>query len=165
MVKKTKNIIKNFENPDNEREYLLAALKIKQREKESLVKNNFLEFVKYMWPEFIEGYHHKVIAEKFNKDIRHYERNLLYFYVIQRLPKIILELASLLLIILLLLFYLSRSSDYAALFPQFALFAVLTVRFIPAFSTIVMSLNYIKIFDASINLIKRELNDMVKTTN
>jgi len=100
------------------------------------------------------------IAEKFNKDIRHYERNLLYFYVIQRLPKIILELASLLLIILLLLFYLSRSSDYAALFPQFALFAVLIVRFIPAFSTIVMSLNYIKIFDASINLIRREINDI-----
>ena len=47
MAKKTKNIIKNFENPDNEREYLLAALKIKQREKESLVKNNFLEFIKY----------------------------------------------------------------------------------------------------------------------
>ena len=66
--KKTpKNIIKNFESPDNEREYLLAALKIKQREKESLVQNDFLAFIKYMWPEFIEGYHHKVISEKFNK--------------------------------------------------------------------------------------------------
>ena len=67
MTKKKKNIIKNFENPDNEREYLLAALKLKQREKESLVKNDFLAFVKHMWPEFIEGYHHKVIADKFNK--------------------------------------------------------------------------------------------------
>jgi ABC-type bacteriocin/lantibiotic exporter with double-glycine peptidase domain len=100
------------------------------------------------------------ITEKFNEDIKHYEKNLLYFNVIQRLPKIILELASLLLIILLLLFYLSRSSDYSALFPQLALFTVLTVRFIPAFNSILMSLNYIKIFDASINLIKRELNDM-----
>ena len=67
MAKKKKNIIKKFENPANEREYLLAALKLKQREKESLVKNDFLAFVKHMWPEFIEGYHHKVIADKFNK--------------------------------------------------------------------------------------------------
>jgi len=65
--KTPKNIIKNFENPDNEREYLLAALKIKQREKQSLVQNDFLEFVKYMWPEFIQGYHHTVVAEKFNQ--------------------------------------------------------------------------------------------------
>ena len=67
MAKSKKNIIKNFENPSNEREYLLAKLKLKQREKESLVKGDFLEFVKHMWPEFIEGYHHKIIAEKFNK--------------------------------------------------------------------------------------------------
>ena len=100
------------------------------------------------------------ITEKFNKDIRHYEKNLLYFYVIQKLPKIILELVSLLLIILLSLFYLSRSSDYTTLFPQLAFFAVLTVRFVPAFSSILMSLNYIKIFEASINLVKRELNDI-----
>ena len=46
MTKSKKNIIKNFENPSNEREYLLAKLKLKQREKESLVKGDFLEFVK-----------------------------------------------------------------------------------------------------------------------
>ena len=27
----------------------------------------FLSFVKYMWPEFVEGSHHRHIAEKFNK--------------------------------------------------------------------------------------------------
>ena len=26
-----------------------------------------MTFVKHVWPEFIEGYHHKIIAEKFNK--------------------------------------------------------------------------------------------------
>ncbi len=67
MKKSKKNIIKNFENPDNEREYLLSKIKLHQKEKESRVKDDFLEFVKYMWPEFVEGYHHKIIAEKFNK--------------------------------------------------------------------------------------------------
>ena len=28
---------------------------------------DFLSFVKQMWPEFIEGSHHKIVAEKFNK--------------------------------------------------------------------------------------------------
>ena len=67
MSKSKKNIIKNFENPDNEREYLLSKIKLHQKEKESRVKDDFLEFVKHMWPEFVEGYHHKIIAEKFNK--------------------------------------------------------------------------------------------------
>jgi hypothetical protein len=67
MTKSKKNIIKNFENPDNEREYLLSKIKLHQKEKESRVKDDFLEFVKHMWPEFVEGYHHKIIAEKFNK--------------------------------------------------------------------------------------------------
>ena len=30
-------------------------------------KNDFLSFVKCMWPEFIEGSHHRHVAEKFNK--------------------------------------------------------------------------------------------------
>ena len=67
MSKSKKNIIKNFENPDNEREYLLSKIKLHQKEKESRVKDDFLEFVKHMWPQFVEGYHHKIIAEKFNK--------------------------------------------------------------------------------------------------
>jgi ABC-type multidrug transport system fused ATPase/permease subunit len=58
------------------------------------------------------------------------------------------------------LFYLSKSSDYSTLFPQLAFFAVLTIRFVPAFTSILMSLNYIKIFSASVNLITRELNDI-----
>ena len=67
MKKSKKNIIKNFENPDNERGYYLSKIKLHQKEKESRVKDDFLEFVKHMWPEFVEGYHHKIIAEKFNK--------------------------------------------------------------------------------------------------
>jgi len=30
-------------------------------------KNDFLSFVKCMWPDFIEGSHHRIVADKFNK--------------------------------------------------------------------------------------------------
>ncbi len=30
-------------------------------------QGDFLSFVKHLWPDFIEGRHHKIIADKFNK--------------------------------------------------------------------------------------------------
>ncbi len=39
---------------------LLAEKKIQNK-----AKNDFLSFVKHVWPEFIEGDHHRKIAKKF----------------------------------------------------------------------------------------------------
>ena len=50
-----------------QKEYLKSYLKADQLETQKRVSNDFLEFVKFIWPEFISGYHHKVISEKFNK--------------------------------------------------------------------------------------------------
>ena len=43
-------------------------LKVMHAEKkiQRKAKNNFMDFVKAVWPEFIEGAHHRVIAQKFN---------------------------------------------------------------------------------------------------
>ncbi|HJM96355.1 MAG TPA: hypothetical protein QF698_09795, partial [Candidatus Marinimicrobia bacterium] len=38
-----------------------------QRKIQNKAKNDFLSFVKCVWPEFIEGSHHRHVAEKFNK--------------------------------------------------------------------------------------------------
>ena len=38
-----------------------------QKKIQNKAKNDFLSFVKCVWPEFIEGSHHRHIAEKFNK--------------------------------------------------------------------------------------------------
>ena len=38
-----------------------------KKEKIEKISNNFMAFVKEMWPEFIEGRHHKEIADKFDK--------------------------------------------------------------------------------------------------
>jgi hypothetical protein len=38
-----------------------------RKQRQSVVREDFLSFVKYMWPAFIEGSHHKIVAEKFNK--------------------------------------------------------------------------------------------------
>ena len=38
-----------------------------KKEKVEKISNDFMAFVKEMWPEFIQGRHHKEIAKKFNK--------------------------------------------------------------------------------------------------
>jgi len=38
-----------------------------ENQKAEAARNDFLTFVKRMWPQFIEGEHHKVISDKFNR--------------------------------------------------------------------------------------------------
>ena len=53
--------------PDAKKEFMKYAIRFSEKKKESLVNNDFLSFVKHVWPEFVEGSHHKIIADKFNK--------------------------------------------------------------------------------------------------
>jgi hypothetical protein len=53
--------------PDAQKEFLKLAMKLEEKSKKEKVHDDFLTFVKHVWPEFIEGEHHKVIADKFNK--------------------------------------------------------------------------------------------------
>ena len=52
------------------KEFLRYKIKLEEKRKESAIKNDFMAFVKYVWPDFIEGSHHKIMADKFNKVAR-----------------------------------------------------------------------------------------------
>ena len=53
--------------PDSRKEFMKLAIKLSEKKKGSQVSSDFLTFVKHIWPQFIEGSHHKTISEKFNK--------------------------------------------------------------------------------------------------
>ncbi len=53
--------------PDTKKEYMQTVLLLEEKRKQQAVKDDFLSFVKHLWPNFIEGEHHKIMAEKFNK--------------------------------------------------------------------------------------------------
>ena len=53
--------------PDAKKQFLKYAIKLSEKKTKSKVNDDFLTFVKHVWPEFIEGKHHKKIADKFNK--------------------------------------------------------------------------------------------------
>mgnify|MGYP003634164822 FL=1 len=46
---------------------LKLELRLAQLKKNDICKKDFLIFVKNMWPEFIAGRHHKIIADKLER--------------------------------------------------------------------------------------------------
>jgi len=57
-------------NPVLEEKSLKLQLRLAQLEKNEACQNNFLTFVKTVWPEFIAGRHHKIISEKLERVAR-----------------------------------------------------------------------------------------------
>ena len=52
---------------DVRRQFALLANQYGEKKKQDTIQTDFLSFVKHVWPDFIEGSHHKRIADKFNK--------------------------------------------------------------------------------------------------
>ena len=59
-------IVKRIEKlpPDLRRNAKKKLLKLSRTKTVNEIRNDFLTFVKHMWPDFIEGSHHKIIAKK-----------------------------------------------------------------------------------------------------
>ena len=60
--------MKNFSGltPEEQARLLDLEKSVELDKARPIIKNDFLSFVKYVWPEFIEGSHHKIINKKFN---------------------------------------------------------------------------------------------------
>ena len=52
---------------DVKKEFLKLASKLTEKKIKTAAHDDFLTFTKHVWPEFIEGSHHKKISEKFNR--------------------------------------------------------------------------------------------------
>ena len=63
-----KEKLKNFDKlpADVRRQFSLLMNQYAEKKKQSTVKNDFMAFVKHVWPDFVEGKHHKQVAKKFN---------------------------------------------------------------------------------------------------
>ena len=60
--------VSSYENMDAQR--LKLELRLAQLEKKETCQNSFLSFVRAMWPDFITGRHHEIIAEKLERVAR-----------------------------------------------------------------------------------------------
>ena len=51
---------------DVRKQFLRLQVMHAEKKIQNKAKNDFLSFVKCVWPEFVEGSHHRHIADKFN---------------------------------------------------------------------------------------------------
>ena len=58
--------IKNLP-PDVKKDFMKMYLKYSDEKKKENIQNDFMAFVKHVWPEFVEGSHHRKIADAFNR--------------------------------------------------------------------------------------------------
>ena len=86
------------------------------------------------------------------KNLGQFEKNLKKFYIFDKIPKIFLELLILILLVI-TSFVLLLDGKTENFLPQIAILLVLSIRFLPAFNGINMSLTYLKIFRPSVDLI------------
>jgi predicted phage terminase large subunit-like protein len=66
QLKKFRNI-NNIADPKIRRKAKLDFLLSCKKNEDKNIRSDFLTFVKYIWPDFIEGNHHKTISDKFNR--------------------------------------------------------------------------------------------------
>jgi predicted phage terminase large subunit-like protein len=59
--------IQKIKDPSEQKRIKLEIIDRYEAERKKEVSQDFLTFVKEMWPNFIEGRHHKIISDKFNK--------------------------------------------------------------------------------------------------
>ncbi len=100
------------------------------------------------------------VKKNFLENVNKFEQNHFLFGLLGKLPRVILEIISVL-VGLVFIFFILKSNitlNYELL-SVLALFAIGIIRFIPAFNAVAVSLNYLKIFKASIKLLIRELEN------
>lgn len=90
------------------------------------------------------------VLKNFKDKIKKYENNLYFFQILEKLPRTILEVFSIIFILILSFVLISITDDKVELFTLLSLFVVATIRLLPSFTSINTSLNYLKIFEPSI---------------
>ena len=99
----------------------------------------------------------KEIVNYFDKDIKILENNNFYFSVLERLPKIFLELISVVAITVITLVFFNFNQDYSKFFPMLSLVVICVFRFIPAFNGMTVSRYYMRRATPSLNLLSKEI--------
>ena len=97
------------------------------------------------------------IINYFDKDIKILEKNNFYFSVIEKLPKIFLELISVIVITVITLIFFNFNQDYSKFLPMLSLLVICVFRFIPAFNGITVSRYYMRLSTPSLNLLSKEI--------
>ena len=97
------------------------------------------------------------VKKYFDSNIAEFEKNNFHFVIFSKLPRILLEVLSIVGIIIISFFYLTFLQNSGNLFPILSLLAISVMRFIPAFNSVILALYFLKIYQQSLKLITKEI--------
>jgi ATP-binding cassette, subfamily B, bacterial PglK len=97
------------------------------------------------------------VKKYFDNNVAEFEKNAFHFVIFSRLPRILLEVLSIVGIIIISFFYLTFLQNSGNLFPILSLLAISVMRFIPAFNSVVLAVYFLKIYQQSLKLITKEI--------
>jgi ATP-binding cassette, subfamily B, bacterial PglK len=101
----------------------------------------------------------KDVLKFYNHNRQELERNIFHFTYLERSPRLILEVLSILFITISTIILLNLNSNTTTLFSLLSLIVISVVRFIPAFNSIITSITYIRLYTPSVNILLKELNN------
>ena len=102
----------------------------------------------------------KNIKKNFLDEMKIYNKNFYYFNIIQKLPKIILEIIFLTGLMSITMYFFSKNQNFITIIPELALYTLVSLRFIPAFNLISSNFTYLKIGEASVKIIFSDLEKL-----
>lgn len=104
----------------------------------------------------------KNILGHYEKNINKVENNYFYFDVFSKTPKLFLETIAIIAITISTLVILNFNKDVFGLFSILSLIVIATIRFIPAFNSIITSIHYLRIYRPYAETIVEELERIEK---
>jgi ABC-type multidrug transport system fused ATPase/permease subunit len=105
------------------------------------------------------------IIKKFKLKIEKFENNLFFFQVLEKIPRSILEILSIIFLLIISLVLFSVTKDQVEFFTILSLFLVTTVRLLPSFTSVMSSLNYLKIFQPGLITLYNENEKSIQSVN
>ena len=105
------------------------------------------------------------VIEHYNENRDKFENNLFYFFVLQKIPRLLLETLAIIFIVIASFFIFNANNDLLSTLTTLSLIAVALVRFLPAFNSIISSIFYIKIYQPTVDIIFNEVQKIENFKN
>ncbi len=107
----------------------------------------------------------KDIIENYNENRNKYEKNLFYFFILQKIPRLLLETLAIILIIIAAVIIFNSNKDLLSVLTILSLIVVALVRFLPAFNSIISSIFYIRIYQPTVDILFNEIKKIENFKN
>ena len=102
----------------------------------------------------------KIISNLFNSKVDIFEKNMFFFNIFDKLPRIFLELISIILILFISILYFNYSENILEILPILVLIVVSAIRLIPAFSGISLTLFYLRVYTPNLEAVYDQIKEI-----